>query len=110
MNACLVCGSPATQLCHVKDKASFVDGKPHDFHNIIRLCAKHHYHYFDQGKLALSPDCKFILILRCISIRKVERVEPMSLFYVNSDYVSWKNIRTHSYLKAELRKLLIVES
>jgi len=106
MSGCVWCGSYHTQACHVKDKATFTDDRPHDFHNIVALCSACHNHYFDQRKMGFGPSCSFIIVLHCISFKRWEVREPQSAIYINNEYIAWKNKRLHMLLKAELRKLL----
>lgn len=106
MACCAVCGHWATQKCHVKDKSHFKGGKNHDFHNIIYLCALHHHEYFDSNRLAIIPETKNLILLRCVKYRRIDVIEPKSAVVVLDDYIKWKNQRIHCFLKAELRRML----
>lgn len=105
MGGCIWCEAFHTQACHVRDKASFRDGGPHDYHNIVALCSSCHYHYFDRGRMAFGPDCQFVVVLRCVSYRRVEQRPPRRPVFIRSEYLDWKNGRVHTLLQAELRRL-----
>ena len=107
MERCLICDSYGTQQCHVRAKSSFEDGEIHDFHNILYLCERHHYQYFDRGRLAIAADCSSVVLLHCVSYRRVETLKPQRRFYVKREYLDWKNDLCHSYLKAEIRRVSI---
>jgi len=104
MKVCAVCGVNKTQKCHVKDKHTFKGEMHHDFHNIIYLCAYHHYEFFDQSRLAIDPETNELILLRCILNRRIEIIQSKNLMAIQLEYINWKNIRAHTYLKAELRK------
>lgn len=101
---CAVCGSANVQRCHVKDKAEFRGRRSHDFHNIIYLCAEHHYAFFDKERMAIVPGGVELLVLRCKKFRRIDSYEPKGRIVVKGEYIEWKNTRVHPQLKAELRK------
>jgi hypothetical protein len=104
MRVCAVCGALDTQKCHVKDKGTFEANEHDDFHNIIFLCASHHYEFFDQARLAIDPISRTLLLLKCIRFRRIEIAEPRSAVAIKPEYIRWKNRSVHTFLKAELRK------
>lgn len=103
MKICAVCGHGVTEACHVRDKASFPPGVGHDFHNIVLLCATHHS-FFDTSRLAIDPGTRCLLLLHCITWRRVAEYRPLSAITIRPEYIEWKNERVHTYLKAELRR------
>lgn len=105
MSECVWCGNFYTQACHVRDKATFSDMRPHDYHNIVALCSSCHYHFFDQGRMVFGPSCEVIVVLRCVTYRRVEARQPKRRVFISAEYLDWKNERAHTLLKAELRRL-----
>ncbi len=105
MTGCVWCGHYHAQKCHVRDKASFYAGEPHDYFNIVMLCAACHDHYFDRGRMGFTENGTSIVVLRCKTVVKLDVRQPQYRFHVLTEHVVWKNVRAHSYVKAKLRQL-----
>ena len=100
---CLICKKPPTQKCHVKDKSEFDDlNLNHDYFNVIGLCPYCHYALFDQGMVAIVLDRNSFLILYDISSRDIKLVTSDKPLNIKEEYVEWKNLQCHQFLKARL--------
>jgi predicted restriction endonuclease len=105
MTGCIWCGNYHTQRCHVRDRASFQAGDPHDHFNIVLLCATCHDHFFDRGRMGITEDCRLLVLLRCKTFERIEVRPPNYPIFVSTSHICWKNMRAHSYVKARIRGL-----
>jgi hypothetical protein len=58
--------------------------------------------------MGFTEDCSAIVVLRCKTFRKLDIRPPQYRFHVQPAYVAWKNLRAHSYVKAQLRYLSLL--
>ena len=55
--------------------------------------------------MGFTEDCRAIVVLRCKTFITLDIRAPRYRFYVQPQYVAWKNELSHSYVKAKLRAL-----